>query len=84
VFEVLPVIAGLGIGLMWAQLAGGWRRWVLIGTSSLVVGTFVAATSGELAESPLFILLDTGTALLGAVVGVRLASLRTARARREG
>lgn len=75
-FEVLPVIGGLGAGFVVGGMTSGWLRWAGILVSGVIVGSLVALVSGELAESLGFLLVDVPVAVLAATVGAALARVR--------
>jgi hypothetical protein len=63
--EILPVSAGVVLGLA-AHLMGSVRlRALLIGSFGVAIGAFAAWTSGELAISWMYLVIDTAQ-----VVGV--------------
>jgi hypothetical protein len=70
--ELLPVVAGLILGLVvaGAQPQGDRLRWLL--PASVVVGLLASLVSGELELSPAFLLIDIPLALIGMAAGVWL------------
>ena len=80
--EVLPVLAGVVIGLATYAVRPAWSRASVIGASGIVVGVTAAWVSGELAVSWVYILADTGQAIAAAVMTGILATIwRRRRAR---
>ncbi len=66
--EVFPVVAGAVIGVLALRIAAFRLRLLVIAVASVVVGVIASAVSGELAESPLFILVDTAQVLIVALL----------------
>lgn len=69
-YEMIALAAGV-ILAFWMMRWGPESkraRWMTAGVFSLVVGVVAATVSGEVAESWLFILLDTGATLVAFVV----------------
>jgi hypothetical protein len=75
----------LGAVVFAARPRGGRWRWVLGG--AIVIGALAAWASGELAESPAFLLVDVPLACVGAVLAGyardMLVALRDQRHRRR-
>ena len=67
-WELLPVVGGmvLGVVVFTARPRGGRGAWVLGG--ALVIGALASWASGELAESPAFLLVDIPLVCVGAVL----------------
>ncbi len=76
-WEVIPVVLGALLGLV----AGGPgpTQVVRLVSGALAIGTLVALLSGELRESWAFALLDSGVALLAAVVARAAAAVAVGR-----
>jgi high-affinity Fe2+/Pb2+ permease len=66
-YEILPVMAGLVVGLVIPRLAVRWRAWALI---ILSVGCGAAASwiSGELAVSSGYLAIDTAEVSIAALL----------------
>jgi hypothetical protein len=73
--EVFPVLAGVAVGLV-AHLAGSIRfRALLIGVFGVAFGACASWTSGELAVSWVYLLVDTAQVMGASVMTLFLARL---------
>jgi len=80
--EVFPVVAGVLLGIAAQRIASMRWRMAVIAAASVLIGWVASAVSGELAESWLFILVDTAQVLVVALltgVAVRMWRRRGAR-----
>lgn len=71
-YEMLPVVAGVLLGaaiLHWGP-AESRGRVVLSLVAALVVGFIAASASGEISESPLFVLVDAAFMLIATAVAL--------------
>ena len=75
-FELLPIVGGLGAGFVIGGLAVGRLRWLAVVAAGVVVGSLVALLSGELAESLGFLLVDVPVGVVSAGVGAVVAAAR--------
>jgi hypothetical protein len=57
--EVLPVLAGIALGLATSAVRASWLRIPLIAVLGLTVGATASWISGELAISWVYVLIDT-------------------------
>jgi hypothetical protein len=84
--EVLPVGAGVVLGLVLANRGGRWR-WVALVALSLLLGFAAAYVTGELAVSWVYVLIDTAQVLAASAMTWLLAARwrrsRSAEARRS-
>ena len=72
-FELIPILMGLILGvLIWRNTQGRLRLLLSVAAVALS-GTTATMLSGEYAESWIFILLDLGEAAFGLAVGFVLA-----------
>jgi len=71
-YEMLPVVAGVLLAaamLQWGPTEARGRV-VLSIVTALVVGVIAATVSGEISESPAFVLVDAVFTLIAAAVGL--------------
>lgn len=84
--EVFPVGSGVVVGLVVTYLVSGRLRGWILATGSVLIGTAASWTSGELAVSSLYLVVDTSQALVAGaltwILAVRWRRLAGA-ARRE-
>jgi hypothetical protein len=83
-YELIPIVAGALAGVVAARLGAGRARWLLVAAVSLLAALMAGLASGELEESPAFLVWDTAQAVAAAVLVARLAAwARPARAARR-
>jgi uncharacterized membrane protein YeaQ/YmgE (transglycosylase-associated protein family) len=68
--EVLPLLAGLLVGVLAHQLRSPRQRVIAIVLASVVIGVVAALISGELAVSWAFAVFDIGQVLLAALIAM--------------
>lgn len=73
--EVVPIAAGLVIGLLVQRLRPAWLRSVVLIALCVVFGVFASYISGELAVSEMFITFDMMLVWLGALLSIGAISL---------
>jgi membrane protein YdbS with pleckstrin-like domain len=78
--EVLPVLAGLVVGLVLHPMKSRVLRSILVLVASVGFGALAAWVSGELAISPVYVAIDAAQA---AVAAILTAMLVTAWRRRQ-
>ena len=83
-WEVLVVVAGALLGAAVGARRTGRRRAGPAAAGVLAIALLVGLASGEFRESPLFLLVDTAGALVGAVIGWRVRLLMATRDRATG
>jgi len=66
--EVLPVLAGIALGLVTLTLRGRWRRVAVIGILGVALGAVASWVSGELIVSRLYVLVDAAQVIVVAVL----------------
>ncbi|MEZ4615534.1 MAG: hypothetical protein R2867_08475 [Caldilineaceae bacterium] len=67
-FEFVPLLSGIVLGLLIYQLQGRVTKGIVIVLLSLLIGYGVSALSGELALSWLYLVFDMSQTLFAAVV----------------
>lgn len=73
--EVFPVTAGAVLGVAALRITSLRLRLLVVALASVVVGVIASAVSGELAESPAFILVDTVQVLVVALLVIAVVTL---------
>jgi hypothetical protein len=73
-FELIPVGAGAVLGVLASSWPSRLPR-VAFALAIVLVGAVASAASGELAESPVFLLFDTALTLGCALAARRLVSV---------
>ncbi|HEV2815142.1 MAG TPA: hypothetical protein VGW10_17945 [Solirubrobacteraceae bacterium] len=81
-FELLPIVGGLGAGFVIGRHFVGRLRWLAVVVAGAIVGALVALVSGELAESLGYLLVDVPLGVVSAGVGAVLAAARQGTASR--
>lgn len=82
--EVIPLLLGAALGASALAIGTVAIRWAMQISGALIIGTVVAVSSGEAAESPAFIAFDTAQALAAAVLtGVLLRRAGVGASRRD-
>lgn len=76
-YELIPICAGAVAGLVASRLAGGRARAIAIGAVVLLAALVAGLASGELAESPAFLLWDTAQAVGAAALVLLLVRARS-------
>ncbi len=80
-YEVVPIVAGVGAALVVAQrIAPRWRMVTLVALS-LLIGFTASAVSGELSLSWGFVPVDVAEVLLAAGLSTIVLNTRRTRAR---
>jgi anti-sigma-K factor RskA len=59
VYELIPILAGCLTGVLLRHTRSLLRVGAVLAAVAVVAGTIAAAVSGELAESPAFLIWDT-------------------------
>lgn len=73
--EVLPVLGGIVIGLITHMVHVRWLKVLLITVFSVTVGGIAAWTSGELAVSWAYLVVDIGQVIVAAAMTGVLVSV---------
>ena len=73
-YEVFPLLAGVAIALFVYRFVAPRTRAIMLVGLSVLFGVLATIISGELARSPLYILIDTGFVLFAAVVTALLVT----------
>ena len=81
-YELIPIVAGIAVGLLGVRRDGGRLRWILAGGTLAGAALVAGLASGELAESWLFFLWDLAQGIAAAALTATLVSWR--RAHRAG
>jgi hypothetical protein len=58
VFELIPIVGGLLLGRLTARWTSGRMRWICVALGGSAIALFAGIVSGELAESPGFLVVD--------------------------
>ena len=72
-YELIPILAGVAVGLAAARIDGTRTRAVAIGATALTAALAAGLLSGELEESWLFLLWDVAQCVVAAVLALALA-----------
>lgn len=83
-YELIPIFAGVAVGLLALRIAGSWARVTLVAAVALGAALVAGLASGELAESPAFLIWDTAQAVGAAILTMLLAAARSRAAARQG
>ncbi len=75
-YEVLSLAAGVVLGVALLSIASRRTRLAVGAVASIAVGFSVAAASGEISESPLFVLWDAAQCAVAAGIVVFTAERR--------
>jgi MFS family permease len=78
VYELIPIVAGIAVGLLGLRLHGGRLRWIIAGGALAGAALVAGLASGELAESWLFFLWDLAQGVTAAALTATLVSWRRA------
>lgn len=73
--EVFPVTAGVVLGVAALRITSLRLRMLVVALASVIVGVIASAVSGELAESPAFVLVDTAQVLIVALLVIAAVTL---------
>jgi uncharacterized membrane protein YeaQ/YmgE (transglycosylase-associated protein family) len=83
-YELIPIFAGAAAGLLAMRLTGRRSRAVCVAAIALVAAVVAGLASGELEESPAFLIWDTAQAVGAAVLVMLLVAARSRAAERHG
>jgi hypothetical protein len=83
-YELIPIFAGAAAGLFALRLTGRRSRVACVAVIALVAAVLAGLASGELKESPAFLVWDTAQAVGAAVLVMLLAAARSRAAARHG
>ncbi len=73
-YEFVPLIGGVVLGLVIAQITGRMRKGIVVVVLSLIIGYAACALSGELALSWIYLVFDVGQVLFAALATQLLLS----------
>jgi hypothetical protein len=66
--EVFPVLAGVVLGLVTHLLRPIWLRTLVVGSFGLAFGAVASWTSGELAISEIYLLIDAAQVIAASIM----------------
>ena len=82
--EVFPVLAGIGLGLVFCRVRPGMLRTCLLAASGFILGATASWLGGELIVSAWYVLLDSAQVLVAASLTGLLANAWLRRRRVAG
>ena len=80
-YELIPILAGVAAGCAALRIDGTRTRVALVAVTALAAALVAGLVSGELAESPLFLLWDLFQCVVAAVLTIAIGERWQARAR---
>jgi hypothetical protein len=78
VYELIPIVTGIAVGLGGLRRDGARVRWILAAGALVVAALAAGLASGELAESWLFLIWDLAQGAAAAALTATLVSWRRA------